>query len=79
MSKQSAFFRVPDLGGSHGSKDIKKSIDGIRGVISVSVNASTNKVAVDYDSTGTTCDEIKSEIEKSGFTAQLLKNQDFTM
>ena len=79
MSKQSAYFRVPDLSGDHGSKDIKKTVDGIHGVISVSVNASTNKVAVDYDSTGTSCDLIKSTIEEAGYTAQLIANQDNAM
>ena len=79
MSKQSAYFRVPDLSGDHGSKDIKKKIDSIPGVISVSVNASTNKVAVDYDSTGTSYGSIKDEIEKAGYTAQLLANQDHIM
>ena len=79
MSKQSAYFRVPDLSGNHDSKDIKSTIDSIRGVISVSVNASTNKVAVDYDSTGTSCDSIKNTIEKVGYTAQLIANQDNAM
>lgn len=79
MSKQSAYFRIPDLSQSHDPKELKKTVDSIPGVIGVSVNASTNKVSVDYDSTGTSCDEIKSTIEKSGFEAQLLKNQDFTM
>lgn len=79
MSKQSAYFRVPDISGNHGSKDIKENLDGIPGIISVSVNASTNKVAVDYDSTGTSCDCIKDTIEKAGYTAQLLANQDHVM
>lgn len=79
MSKQSAYFRVPDMADDHGSKIIKEDIDSIRGVISVSVNASTNKVSVDYDSTGTSCEQIKNQIEKSGFTAQLIANQDHIM
>ncbi|MDR3645679.1 MAG: heavy-metal-associated domain-containing protein [Clostridia bacterium] len=79
VSKQSAYFRVPDLSGSHDVKAVKQSVDGIPGVISVSINAGTNKVAVDYDSTGTNCDEIREEIEKTGHLAQLLMNQDHTM
>lgn len=79
MSKQSAYFRIPGLSESHDPKNLKKTIDSIHGVIGVSVNASTNKVSVDYDSTGTSCDEIKSEMERNGFSAQLLKNQDLTM
>ena len=79
MSKQSAYFRVKDLSGSHDIKNIKQNIARIPGVMSVSVNASTDKVAVDYDSTGTNCDEIKGKIEISGFEAQLLDHQDHTM
>ncbi len=79
MSKQSAYFRIPELSESHDPKDLKKSIDGIRGVISVSVNSSTNKVAVDYDSTGTSCHGIKERIEKAGYSAQLIANEDHTM
>lgn len=79
MSKQSAYFRLPNLAGDHASKVIKKEIDSIRGVISVSVNVSSNKVAVDYDSTGTSCEEIKDKIEKSGFETQLIANEDHVM
>lgn len=79
VSKQSAYFRVPDLSGDHGSKDLKEKISKIPGIISVSVNSSTNKVAVDYDSTGTSCGVIKEKIEESGYTAQLIANKDFVM
>jgi copper chaperone CopZ len=79
MSKQSAYFRVPNLGGEHGSKTIKHNLDGIHGVISVSVNLTSNKVAVDFDSTGTNCEKLKEEIEKSGFETQLIAEQEHIM
>lgn len=79
MSKQSAYFRVPDLGGDRGGQKLKKDIDSIPGVISVSVTAQSNKVAVDYDSTGTNSKQIKEKIEDSGFEAQLIADVDHTM
>ncbi|HEX2937762.1 MAG TPA: heavy-metal-associated domain-containing protein [Ruminiclostridium sp.] len=79
MSKQSAYFRVPELTGNHGEKELKRAVGAIPGVISVSVNTSTNKAAVDYDSTGTSAEKIKEEIEKSGYTAQLIAREDHTM
>lgn len=80
MSKQSAYFNIPDgLNGNHSKDEIKSSVASIRGVISVSVNASANKVAVDYDSTGTSCDAIKDKIEKTGYSAQIINNENHIM
>lgn len=79
MSKQSAYFRVPELSGSHCEKEIKKEVGGIAGVIDISANVSTNKIVVDYDSTGTSSDTIKQKIEGLGYTAQLLTVDDHTM
>lgn len=79
MSKQSAYFRIPNLDGDRGGQKLKKNIDCIPGVISVSVTAQSNKVAVDYDSTGTSSRKIKEKIEDSGFEAQLIADVDHTM
>ena len=78
LSKQSAYFRIPGLTEADAGQ-IKRSLDSIRGVFSVSVNTSTRKVAVDYDSTGTDAERIRAKFEKSGYEAQLIANQDFTM
>lgn len=78
MSKQSAYYRVPDIDDKD-SKRLKQVIDGLHGVISVSINVSSDKVAVDYDSTGTNCDVIKNEIEGSGYDVQLIANEDHIM
>lgn len=78
LSKQSAYFRVPDIS-EHDTKEIKKNLDVIPGVLAVSVNSSTNKVAVDFDSTGTNPEELNGQLEHFGYHAQLLKNEDHTM
>lgn len=38
------------------------------GVASVSVNAETNQVAVDFDSPGIQCDRIQSQLKKADCT-----------
>lgn len=70
---------MPDLSGKHDGKAIKKAVDAIPGVISVSINEGKNKVAVDYDSTGTDSGKIREAIEESGHPAQLVDHQDHTM
>ena len=79
MSKQSAYFQLPDIAGTHDSRQIKEALDRLPGVLSVSVRTGTRRVAVDYDSTGTRCDVIRGEFNRMGYPVQLLKTQDHTM
>ena len=79
MSKQSAYFTVPGLNGRHAVQMIKQVLSGIDGVLSVSADVKGDKVAVDYDSTGTDAHEIESRFRDIGVGAQLVQNQDHTM
>ena len=56
MSKVSIYFTLGNVDGKHDVKDIKKTLDTLPGVESVSVNAETGSVAVDYDTTGVLSD-----------------------
>ena len=67
MSKASAYFTLRSVDGKHGVKEIKKVLDALPGVLSVSVNDSSNHVAVDFDSTGVQSDRIQKQLEKSGY------------
>ena len=67
MSKESVYFTLSDVDGKHDVKEIKKVLDALPGVSSVSVNERTNHVAVDFDNTGVQSDRIKKQLEKSGF------------
>ncbi|MEA5011171.1 MAG: heavy-metal-associated domain-containing protein [Angelakisella sp.] len=67
MSKASVYFTLKNVEGKHGSKEIKRELDTLPGVISVSVNDSTERVAVDYDTTGAQSDRIRSKLEKLGY------------
>lgn len=67
MSKESVYFTLSDVDGKHDVKEIKKVLDKLPGVSSVSVNERTNHVAIDFDNTGVQSDRIQKQLEKSGF------------
>lgn len=67
MSNESAYFIVQSVRGKHGISEIKKELDTLHGVSSVSVNADKRLVAVDYDSSGTSYDEIEHKLNEIGF------------
>lgn len=79
MSKQSVYFRLQNADSKKDRKLLKQGLDTIPGVISVSVNDQTGKLAVDYDSTGTSSERIGEQLEKMGYRAQLLAREDHTM
>jgi copper chaperone CopZ len=64
--KASAYFTVGDVGGKHHAKEIKRALDALGGVISVSVSRKSGCIAVDYDTTGESCERIKKKSKISG-------------
>ena len=67
MPHESAYFIIESIDGKHDLKDIKQSLDRLHGVTSVSVNTAHNLVAVDYNSAGTSYDQIENRLNKLGF------------
>jgi len=67
MSKASVYFTVKDSNGKHGTKELKRELGTLHGVISVSVNDQTDNVAVDFDTTGVEQEQLKTTIEKLGY------------
>lgn len=65
--KASAYYKIDNLGGKHGISDLKRELDTLRGVLSVSVSEKTNSVAVDYDTTGQSCETIQRKIMDLGY------------
>lgn len=66
--KASAYFTIDGLNGKHGIKELKSGLDTLRGVLSVSVSRKANSVAVDYDTTGESCERIQKKIEDLGYS-----------
>ena len=67
MPKESVSFTLRNASGKHDVKGIKKALDALPGVLSVSVNADTGRAAVDFDTTGIQRAQIQKQLEKSGY------------
>lgn len=67
LSKASFYCTVNPIRGKHDKDRIKRELDTIPGVISVSVNNSSGKVAVDFDTTGAQSGRILKQLERLGY------------
>lgn len=67
MANETANFIVESIDNKHDVKEIKRELDSLHGVTSVSVTPEHNLVCVDYDSSGTSYDEIENRLNKMGF------------
>ncbi|WP_283608934.1 cation transporter [Faecalispora anaeroviscerum] len=63
----------------HQIKKMKRSLDAIPGVLSVSANDKDGRVAVDYDSSGTDVSAIEKQLRGIGIDAELISNQNHIM
>ena len=66
MSQESIYFTLGDLQDSHDRKAIKRELDALPGVRSVSIGCGSDHVAVDYDTTAVSPDRIRKCLEKLG-------------
>ena len=66
MEKESACFTVGGISGKHDVKEIKRGLDTLPGVLSVSVGDG-GRVAVDFDTTGTRRDRIGKQLAEMGY------------
>ncbi|MGM9614805.1 MAG: heavy-metal-associated domain-containing protein [Oscillospiraceae bacterium] len=67
MSKASACFTLGRLDDKHDAKKIKRELDALPGVLSVSIRSHSGCVAVDFDTTGVQPESIRNRIEKLGY------------
>lgn len=67
MSKASVYFTLGQLDDKHDAKKVKRELDALPGVLSVSISGRSGCVAVDFDTTGVQPDRIRNRIEKMGY------------
>ena len=65
---QSVYFEVKNVQDKHDLKQMKKGLDTLYGVLSVSVNQKEHRVGVDYDTTGVTGQQIEDYLNDRGYT-----------
>lgn len=66
MEKESACFTVGGISGKHDVKEIKRGLDTLPGVLSVSVGDG-GRVAVDFDTTGVQSGRIQKQLADMGY------------
>ncbi|MEA4894138.1 MAG: heavy metal-associated domain protein [Oscillospiraceae bacterium] len=79
MSKASVYFSVKNPVGKHGTKELKRELDALNGVLSVSVNNRADNIAVDFDTTGVKQEQIKTQLEILGYDITQMRVEDHIM
>ena len=67
MPKETAYYNLDVISGKHDVKELKKTIGSVPGIISVSVNAEKDSLAVDFDSTGIDGELIEKKLDQLGY------------
>lgn len=67
MSKASVYFTLGASCNKQDAKAIKRELDVLPGVRSVSVSDSVNRVAVDFDTSGVRSEQIQKRLEAMGY------------
>ena len=68
MAHLSTYFSLEHPASSHDDKELKRELDTLPGVTSVSVSG--GRLAVDYDSTGVRREDIRQKVQSLGFGIQ---------
>lgn len=68
MAHLSTYFSLEHPASSHEAKELKRELDTLPGVTSVSVSG--GRLAVDYDSTGVRREDIQQKVQSLGFGIQ---------
>ncbi|WP_444641485.1 heavy-metal-associated domain-containing protein [Caproiciproducens sp. R1] len=79
MAKASAYFDLENMTDQKDVQTIKKELDTLHGVISVSTNTHTGRVAVDYDTTGVEQSRIENKLQRLGYKIRAEKSEDHVM
>lgn len=64
---ETSVFKIDELSGERTAREIKRALDGLPGVKSVSISREDERVTVDFDSTGVSHQKIKNRLVELGF------------
>lgn len=70
MFEDSAYFALHSVDGCHDVKNLKKELDALPGILSVSVNAEDNSVSVDYNTNDISRETISQHLSELGYLRQ---------
>lgn len=75
MAQRSSYYYVEALRDLHDIKKIKKGLDTLPGVKSVSTNIETHQVCVDYDNTGVSAAGLLNKLYAIGYDSVMLRDE----
>lgn len=67
MTKASAYFILENVNDKRDVRKIKRGLDAISGVISVSAAKGKQKIGIDFDTTGTDKKALEKKLGKLGY------------
>ena len=67
MAQKSLYVEVDKAVGLHDTKLLKRALDSMPGVTSVSIDEQHNNIAVDYDDTGVSSAQIQQKLQLLGY------------
>ena len=67
MTRANACFTVGGISGKHDVKEIKRELDTLPGVLSVTVSNESRVVSVDFDTTGVQTGRIEKQLTDMGY------------
>lgn len=67
MPKASVYFTISNINDKHDAKEIKRDLDALPGILSVSVSSDSKQVSVDFDTTGVQSEHIGKQLRKMGY------------
>lgn len=70
MAHLSTYFSLENVSSKHDISRLKQGLDALSGVTSVSVS-DTGRLAVDYDSTGVSQEQIRQKVQELGFPLKM--------
>ncbi len=67
MPRETSYLQIGNLKGKHDAGLLKKKLDELPGILSVSLNSSMSQLAVDYDDTGVKQEGIVNRLKELGY------------
>lgn len=74
MAQRSSYYFVEALRSMHDVKSIKKGLDELPGIKSVSTNTDSHQVCVDYDNTGVSAAGVLNKLYDLGYESVMLRD-----
>ncbi len=71
---QSTYFFIKNLHNRPDAKTMKKKLNALYGVLSVQLDNKSDRLGIDYDTTGVTGQQLADYLGSSGYPVNIMQN-----